>query len=209
VPEIKYDIKRGVDVYRAIYGLRLRRWISTGKIKRGEVLVWRSGLSGWRRAEDLKELASLFARRERAEARKGRRRKPRKKILPHNRTVKNIMIVDDEKDLCTLLSDALASRRYNVTCANTKKEALSCLRKGSPPDLIFLDLRLPDGEGIGLLSGIKKACPKAAVNIITAYGSEESKEEARKRGVHTFIDKPFTETEILKSIKEITGRGTA
>lgn len=201
--ELKYDIKRGADIYREIYGSRLGRWISTGKIKQEEILVWRSGLSGWRKAEDLEELEPFFKRWESFQQRRRRLKTPASEILPHKRPIKNILIVDNEKDLCSLLSNALIQRRYNVSIANTKSEAIAYLKKETP-DLIFLDLKLPDGDGIRLLSGIKKRSPETAVNIISAYGSEETREEAKRLGAYEFIDKPFTEKQILKSIREIS-----
>ena len=83
--EIKYDIRRGGDIYRSIYDTRLQSWISTGKIKRGEIIVWRSGLSGWRRAEELEELAPFFEKRERYKLRRLKRKRLKKEIVPHKK----------------------------------------------------------------------------------------------------------------------------
>lgn len=199
---IKYDIKRGADIYREIYISRLQGWISTGKIKRGEISVWRSGLSGWRKAEELEELTPFFEKWEERESGKTKREKSSEQFSPHKRQIKNILVIDDEKDMCLLLHDALSHKKFNVAIANTMGDAIGCVRR-KMPDLVFLDLRLPDGNGIKLLSKIKKINPNAIVNIISAYGSEESREEAKKKGAHTFIDKPFTERDILRSIREI------
>jgi len=73
--EIKYDIKRGASIYRAIYGSRLQRWISLGKIKAGEVLVWRDGLSGWRRPEELEELVPFFEQWKESQVREVKKRR--------------------------------------------------------------------------------------------------------------------------------------
>ena len=201
--EIRWDIRRGSDIYRQISDSRLRHWISTGKIKPGEVVVWRSGFSGWRRPEELEELISYFQRYERVQLRKIRRREPVRKALPEKPRIKNILIIDDEKDLCQLLGDTLSSSGYNVECANTKREAMSSL-KSRLPDLVFLDLKLPDGDGLRLLSCIKKINPSTTVNIISAYGTEEVRDEARKFGAYGFIDKPFSEEDILRSIRKGT-----
>ncbi|NQS90332.1 response regulator [Patescibacteria group bacterium] len=198
--EIKYDVKRGADIYRAIYESRLQGWISTGKIKQGEVIVWRGGLSGWRRPEELDELKPFFEKWERLRLRRVKRRKPEKQIMLRKKVIKDILIVDNEKDICLLLSEALSDRKYNVAIANTKKDALSSIRR-KIPDLVFLDLKLSDGDGMKVLSKIKKKNPKTTVNIISAYGSDERKEEAKNKGAYVFIDKPFTEKEILRSIK--------
>ncbi|MBI5044033.1 MAG: hypothetical protein HZC10_09470, partial [Nitrospirae bacterium] len=134
--EIRWDIRRGADIYRQISDSRLRSWISTGKIKPGEVVVWRSGFSGWRRPEELEELISYFQHYERVQLRKTGRSEPVRKALtplekaddeerssltglPEKTQIKNILIIDDEKDLCQLLGDTLSSHGYNVEFANT------------------------------------------------------------------------------------------
>ena len=198
--QIKWDIKRGAEIYRQIYTPRLQRWISTGRIKRGEILVWRSGFSGWRKAEEVKELEPFFRMWEKYLLRKIRRKRFVRRILPSKKKIKDILIIDDEQDLCWLLSEVLNKRGYNVATATTQREGISSLKR-ERPDVVFLDLKLPDGDGMKVLSRIKKINPKTLVNIISAYGSEETKEEAKKRGAYSFIDKPFTEQEILKSIK--------
>lgn len=201
--EIKWDVRRGAEVYRIIYDTRLKSWISTGKIKVGEVIVWRSGLSGWRKAEELEELKPFFEKWERLQLAKIQRGKPRRKKRLVLKSIKNILIIEDNKDLSSLLQDFLTSKDYNVSIANSKREALHYLRR-DPPDLTFLDLKLPDGDGMNLLSKIKKINPHTIVNIITAYGTEDSKAEAFNKGVYSFIDKPFTEKEILNSIRGLS-----
>ena len=195
--EIKYDIKRGAQIYRVIYGTRLRSWISRGVIKRGETVVWRSGLSGWRKPEELAELTPFFKQWERQQLQEAERKK---KGLLLKRKIKNILIIDDEKDLCSLLSEGLTQRNYNVLTANTKREAMACLKKKSV-DLVLLDLKLPNGSGIKLLPRIKRISPKTVVIIISAYGNEEARQMAKKGGAFTFINKPFTEEDILRAIK--------
>jgi len=201
--EIKYDIRRGADIYRTILQPRLQSWISSGKIKRGEILVWRSGLSGWRRAEELEELIPFFGRWEKLQARRAKRKKLLAQFFPSKKQIREILIIDNEKDLCSLLRDTLSSRKYEVGIANTKREALSFLKKETP-DLVFLDLKLPDGDGLKLLPIIRKSHPEAIVNIISAYGSEESREEAKAKGAYAFIDKPFTENDILRCIRRVS-----
>ncbi len=206
--EIKWDIKRSADIYRQILDARLKFWISTGKIKSGEVIVWRGGFSGWRRPEELEELIPYFRRYERSQLRKIKRRKPARRALLEKIRIKNILIIDDEKDLCQLLGDTLSSHGYKVEFAHTKKEALSGL-KSQTPDLVFCDLKLPDGDGMRILSKIRKISPGTIVNIITAYGSEEARDEARKLGAYGFIDKPFSEETILRSIRELRKTGVS
>ena len=204
MPELKYDIKRGADTYRLIYKSRLKSWILNGIIKPDEALVWRSGLSGWRKPEELEELIPFFEQREQARLRR-KKEELRPAPLP-KRQIKNVLIVDDEEDLCWLLTNALQSKGYNVSAAHSLIKAIACLKK-KVPNLILLDLKLPDGNGIDLLPEIKAVAPQAVVVIISAYGSEEKRAEVKdKEGVHGFIDKPFTEGKILEIITQFQER---
>ena len=167
--EIKWDIRRSADIYSQILDARLKSWISAGKIKPGETVVWKSGFSGWRKPEELEELIPWFRRRERILSRETKKEEQARKVLTKSR-IENILIVDDEKDLRGLLSDALTSRKYNVTCAATMKEAVRSIKRNLY-DLIFLDLKLPDGDGIQLIPKIKKM---SDVNILLSAFSSTS-----------------------------------
>jgi len=199
--EIKYDVRRGADVYRLIYPARLRSWILKGIIKRDEAIVWRSGLSGWRKPEDLEELKPYFEQKDKEDLK--RKKQEIKPTSFPKRRIKNILIIEDEEDLCWLLSNILKDKGYNVIIANTISEGAACLKES--PDLVFLDLKLPDGDGMDILPKIKKITSETLVTIISAYGSEERMEEARAKGVYRFIDKPFTEESILGLISQISG----
>ncbi len=202
--ELKYDVRRGADTYRSIYHSKLKSWILNGIIKPDEALVWRSGLSGWRKPEELEELIPFFEQREQARL---RRKKEELRPIPHpKRQIKNVLIVDDEKDLCWLLTNTLQNKGYNVSVAHSIIKGIACLKK-KVPNLVLLDLKLPDGNGMDMLPEIKAAAPQALVVMISAYGSEEKRAEANNQeGVHGFIDKPFTEEKILETIAQFQER---
>lgn len=200
--EMKYDVRRGADTYRMIYHSRLRSWILRDIIKRDEALVWRSGLSGWRKPEELPELKGYFEEREKADLRK--EREEEKPIPFQKRKIEKILIIDDEEDLCWLLAGSLKGKGYKVLTSNSVAEAMDRLSK--IPDLIFLDLKLPDGDGMDILPEIKTIAPDAAVVIISAYGSEERKLDAKKKGAHSFIDKPLTDEQIMGAIGQFQER---
>ena len=196
--EFKYDVRRGADTYSAVYHARLKSWILKGIIKRDEALVWRSGLSGWRKPEELKELKPYFEKREKERLR--RKQAEQAPPLIHKKKIRNILIVDDEEDLCWLLSSALTEKGYNVCTANSIREGIKLL--GEKPDLILLDLKLPDGDGMNMLPVIKAKNRETFVVIISAYGSEDRMVDAEEKGVHSFIDKPFTEEKILQTLNQ-------
>jgi len=204
--ELKYDVRRGADTYGLIYHSRLKSWILNGIIKPDEVLVWRSGLSGWRKPEELEELIPFFEQREQARLKREKEELRLKSAPLPKRRIKNILIVDDEEDLCWLLSNALQSKGYNVSAAHSLTKGIACLKK-KVPNLVLLDLKLPDGNGMDLLPEIKAVAPQAVVIIISAYGSEEKRAESKNQeGVHGFIDKPFTEERILETIAQFQER---
>ena len=196
--ELKYDVRRGADTYSLIYHSRLKSWILRGMIKKDEALVWRSGLSGWRKPEDLAELKPYFEEREKERL---RRKKSEKRPRPFaKKKIKNILIIDDEEDLCWLLASSLIKKGYAVSTANSLYHGISMLKK--KPDLVFLDLKLPDGDGMDILPVINVESSETFVVIISAYGSEERMVDAKEKGVHSFIDKPFTEEKIMQTLKQ-------
>jgi len=198
--ELEYDIRRGVDVYRRLHFARLKSWILKGIIKKGEAIVWRSGLSGWRKPEELEELKPYFKQKEEAAL---RTEKQEIKAIPlPKKRIRNILIIEDENDLCWLLSNILRDKGYNVLIANTRSEGIACLKE--LPDLVFLDLKLPDGDGMDIIPMINKISPESLITIISAYGSKEVMDEVMKKGVYSFIDKPFAEEDILKTIEQIS-----
>jgi len=204
--EMRWDIKRGANVYRQVSDDRIKFWIITGKIKAGEVVVWHTGLSGWRRPEELEELIPFFNLDEKARFRKSERRKSARTTGPGKKQIKSILLIDDEKELCSLLGDSLSSRGFQMEFAHTKREALKRLNRRLP-DLVLLDLSLPDGDGMVLLSVIMKMTPAPAVVITTAFGSEEIRSEARELGAYDFLDKPYNEEDVIRRIREMCIKG--
>jgi len=198
--ELKYDIRRGADVYRLIYFARLKSWILKGIIKKGEAIVWRSGLSGWRKPEELEELKPYFEQKEEVDL-KEIKKEMKTGHLP-KKQIKNILIIEDEYDLCWLLSNILRDKGYNVLIANTIIDGISHLKE--LPDLVFLDLKLPDGDGMDIIPKISKISPESLITIISAYGSKEVMDEVMNKGVYSFIDKPFAEEDILRTIEQIS-----
>lgn len=195
---INWDIKRGYGVYRSVYTPLLQRWIKEGRIKEGEVFVWRSGLSGWRRPEDMDEFRELFEKKERNK----RIEKIRVlKVPPRKRKYPKVVIIDDEKEICWLLEKTLKERRYKVSSAYTGRSGIN-LVKQVKPDVTLLDLRLKDMDGLNVIRRIKKPRSRMKVIIISAYGDVEKKEKAKRLGADKFIDKPFKTTDVVKAIKQ-------
>jgi DNA-binding NtrC family response regulator len=115
--------------------------------------------------------------------------------VPRNR----ILVVDDERSISDALGMILSQLGHHVDSAKSIQEATELL-KGSPYDLIFMDLRLPDGSGIDLLSHVKSDTPYTEVVVMTAHGSLDITIEAIKRGAFYYLEKPFTPHQVTTLI---------
>jgi DNA-binding NtrC family response regulator len=105
-------------------------------------------------------------------------------------TVGNILIVDDDPDVQEVLKDRLESLGYRAVPALAGRQGLELLEKESP-QMIFLDIELPDMNGLEALKAIRKRQNEVAVVIITAYGTIERAVQAMKDGAYDFIQKPL------------------
>ncbi|MBW2058352.1 MAG: response regulator [Deltaproteobacteria bacterium] len=119
-------------------------------------------------------------------------------------SLKKVLIVDDEETLTWSMSKSLSRDRdkYTILIANTGREALEILEKNEV-GLVITDIRLPDINGLDLLTTIKNDYPDTKVIIMTAYGSSDIQKEANKRGSLYYIEKPFEIVDIRKLILDI------
>lgn len=108
----------------------------------------------------------------------------------------SILVVDDESTITDALQLLLSENGYDVIVASTAKDGETLLARRWF-DLVFLDLRLPDADGIDLLRHIKHTAPEVEVVLMTAHGSLEIAIEAIKRGAFYYIEKPFTFEQVL------------
>jgi len=101
-----------------------------------------------------------------------------------------ILIVDDEDNIRTLLSDMLSMKGYTVATAENAEKALQEVKDFSP-HLVLLDLKLGKSDGIDILKQIKKIDRSIVVIIITAYGSADTDLNEIRFGAYGEIAKPF------------------
>ena len=104
--------------------------------------------------------------------------------------VGNILIVDDDPDVQEVLKDRLESLGYRAVPALTGRQGLELLDKESA-QMVFLDIELPDMNGLEALKAIRKRQNDVAVVIVTAYGTIERAVQAMKDGAYDFIQKPL------------------
>jgi DNA-binding NtrC family response regulator len=114
----------------------------------------------------------------------------------------NILVVDDDKDVCEYLEDFLTSDGYGVTVVNDPTNALESLKQAEY-HVCILDLMMPKLSGIDLLGQIRKADDDIAVIILTGYPSLETATASIEHDVSAYIRKPFSIDEFRDSLGRI------
>ena len=110
-------------------------------------------------------------------------------------SMEEILIIDDSQQICAMLAEyVLPELGYASAIANTGRQGLNRLRQ-KLPDLILLDLQLPDISGLDLLRLIAQEGYDVPVILMTAHGSEGIAVEAFRLGARNYLIKPFSETE--------------
>jgi len=110
-----------------------------------------------------------------------------------------ILVIEDDKPICSFIAAILDSNGYQVVVARTGKEGLS-LAASYSPDVILLDLGLPDIDGVEVLKGIR-GWSKTPIIVVSARGHEREKVEALDLGADDYIVKPFGTSELLARIR--------
>jgi DNA-binding NtrC family response regulator len=119
--------------------------------------------------------------------------------------IKRILIVDDEPTILLSLSYCLKSESVEVITSSRIEAAEEALSRYFF-DLVIADIRMSGMygiEGLELLSYVKKVSPKTAVIIMTAYGSDEIREEASRRGAYYYYDKPVNIEHLIGKVGEL------
>jgi len=118
--------------------------------------------------------------------------------------MKKIMIVDDKREMRSLLS-AFLSKRYEIKTAENGLIALSLLQNGFEPDVIVSDLNMPEVDGLALVSQLKKSGAFSHIPIIILSSIDKSSKriELMKEGANDFLIKPFNPEELEIRIENL------
>jgi len=111
-----------------------------------------------------------------------------------------VLVVDDEQLIRWALTDRLSQDGYRVIEAGTAADAVARSEEGV--DLVLLDYRLPDGDGLSVLRKIKQHDPDTLVILLTAFSSVETAVEAMKQGAYHYANKPFNVDEIALVVEK-------
>lgn len=113
-----------------------------------------------------------------------------------------ILIIDDEKNIRDVFSLLLEDHGYEVETAATGGAGVEKAR-GLEPDVVLLDMNLPDIPGLDVLARLKESLPETGIVIITAYGTIRSAVEATKLGAYAYLEKPVDNEEMLLAVSRI------
>lgn len=115
--------------------------------------------------------------------------------------IARILIVDDDENIRKVITTILADEGYTVESAETAKKAIEMTKKNFF-NLALIDIRLPDMEGIELLTRMRETTPKMRKIVITGYPTLHNAIEAVNRGADAYILKPFDMEKTLETIRE-------
>lgn len=120
--------------------------------------------------------------------------------------MKHIFVVDDEPDVVGLLKTVLELEGFRVSTATEGRTALAQIL-ADPPDLLVLDLMMPDMDGMELLK-LLRLDPKGArlpVLIVSAKSGQQNQIGSLQQGANAYICKPFSNRELVAQIRQLVG----
>lgn len=117
---------------------------------------------------------------------------------------KSILVVDDDPEMRSILSDGLSKNGYPILLAGDAQEAMRVFEQ-KPIDLVIADIKLPGENGVELLKQLKKRSLRTPVLLMTGYGSVQSAVEAMKSGAYDYILKPFSLQALEQTIQRALG----
>jgi two-component system chemotaxis response regulator CheY len=118
---------------------------------------------------------------------------------------KNILICDDAAFMRMMIKDILTKNGYNV--AGEAENGAKAVEKYNElhPDLVLMDITMPEMDGIQALKKIKEGDPKAVVIMCSAMGQQAMVVEAIQSGARDFIVKPFQADRVLEAVQKVLG----
>jgi DNA-binding NtrC family response regulator len=114
----------------------------------------------------------------------------------------NFLLVDDEKPFVDVIAQRLCQRGFSVDCAFTGIQALDILEKKDTIDVVVLDIKMPDLDGIKTLEKIKKKYPLIEVIMLTGHSAINSAVETLKFGAFDYLTKPCDLNDIISKAEQ-------
>lgn len=114
----------------------------------------------------------------------------------------NVLIIEDEEIICKMLSSVIRRTGHDTEYALTLENGLEKASSGTF-DVVFLDIRMPDGNGLHVLPGILQMSSLPEVIVVTGYGDPEDAKLAIKSGVWDYIQKPFSMELLIQKLVSV------
>ena len=118
----------------------------------------------------------------------------------------NFLLVDDEKPFIETIAQRLRQRGFTVDCAFSGMEALNQLEKNDTIDVVVLDVKMPDLDGIKTVETLKIKHPLVEVVMLTGHATIHSAIEALKFGAFDYLTKPFDLNDLISTAKQAVTR---
>ena len=113
-----------------------------------------------------------------------------------------ILVIDDEAIVRTSCERTLVPEGYDVSLVTSGQDGIALMEKENF-NLVLLDLKMPDMDGIEVLNKIKLNWPETKVVMVTGYSTVDTAVQALRLGAYNFIEKPFTPDTLLTAVKEV------
>ena len=118
----------------------------------------------------------------------------------------NVLLVDDEVEFVEAFSERLKMRDLEISKAFSGKEALKFLKKNQTVEVVILDVKMPEMDGIETLTEIKKRYPLMEVIMLSGHSTVESAIEGMKKGAFDYLMKPCDMDQIITKVGEAVAK---
>ena len=115
--------------------------------------------------------------------------------------MKNMLVVDDENEICEFLKAFFEERDFEVRTATSGESAMQEIEKAKP-QVVLLDVHMPGMDGMAVLRQVKQKYPKVKVIMVTALETQDKIEEAMRFGADNYITKPLSLEYLEKDVRE-------
>ena len=118
--------------------------------------------------------------------------------------MKKILIVDDESGIVEEVKSFFEEEGYEVYAADTGKDGIDLIAR-IKPDLVLIDMKLPDMSGLNVVKAAKATSPKTKIIVNTGYVDQNVIDEAERLGRDAFLQKPFNLERLYEEIQRLIG----
>jgi len=116
-----------------------------------------------------------------------------------------ILVVDDEPTICSMMNVFLTQIGYQVRTVNSGEDAIDAFDE-DPPDMVLLDISMPGMRGIDVLQLMKSRKTDCGIIMLSAYGDDQTIQEAMDMGAYCYIQKPMELMELKKHLEDLHQR---